>query len=356
MNRMLFITGPTASGKSSLAVRLAKSLGGEVLNIDSVQVYRGCDTGTAKIPLHEQENIPHHLLDIRNPDEPLDAAGYLEEAGKVIRSIEERGLHCIAAGGTTLYITLLLHGLAAIPGGSSEVRKKLAALTLPEMYSRLQVVDPASAARIHPNDRIRIERALETWEISGEKASEIQANHAFQSSPHKGLLLVLCLPRDELYARIDRRTELMFQEGIVEETRELMQRYGDVWPLKAVGYAQAASLLRSEVTLEEAIAQVKKETRNLAKRQCTYWRNEPLKRGWVMRPGDEEDGIELKSRPDFYASHKHVSDFRTYDFTLEQLVEKLSGRLHHPFDRNEVWYLNAGRLADAGVEQPAEKC
>ena len=339
------VTGPTASGKSDAAVLLAAGLSGEVINIDSVQVYRGLDTGSAKTPLRDRGGIPHHLIDIRNPDEGLNVSWFMEQAYRTIEEVNSRRKLCVLAGGTGMYLTLLFHGLARLPEGNAGLRSELLKLSGTELHDRLSRVDPEAAAGSHPNDRIRMERALEVFELSGVPASEARAAHAFGEAPLAGVFIVLCWARDVLYRRIDERAQVMFDAGIVDETRGVIDRYGDsVFALKAIGYAQAAAVLRGEMTYEQAVEITRRETRNFAKRQCTFWRNEPRKRGWSVHPSDGEEGIELRSSDAFYATHRRVSDFRAYDFSSDEVIRRLQQRLHEPFERNEVWYLNAERL------------
>lgn len=345
MDPVLLISGPTACGKSDAAIKIARSLGGEIVNIDSVQIYRELDIGSAKVRPEEHEGVAHHLIDVRSPDETADAAWYRAEALNHAEDIQNRSKVCVFSGGTTMYITLLFHGIASLPAGDPELRAKLLKLSPEDLHARLSKVDPVSAARIHPNDRIRAERALEAYELTGIPASALQSAHDFPASDMKGLFLILCWPRDVLYERIDRRAAAMFEEGLLEETRAVVEKYGDrVFPLKSLGYAQACAVLRGEMDLPGAVREVQMETRRFAKRQYTFWRNEPRKRGWTVHPGNEEAALELKSGTCFYRHHKRVSDFRVYDWRADEVVERVKSRLSAPFERNEVWYLNGARF------------
>ncbi len=345
MKPVLLISGPTACGKSDAAIKTARFLDGEIINIDSVQVYRELDIGSAKVLPEEQGGVPHHLIDARNPDETADAAWYRTEALQRVTDIQKRSRLCVFSGGTTMYITVLFHGLAPLPAADPELRAALLKLSSEELHARLSEVDPLSAGRIHVNDRVRMERALETFELTGVPASALQTGHDFPVSDLKGLFLVMCLPRDVLYDRIDQRAGAMFERGLIEETRRVAGKYGDrVFPLKSLGYAQACAVLRGEMDIRRALSEVQMETRRFAKRQYTFWRNEPRKRGWVVHPGESEESMELKSEASFYRHHKRVSDFAVYDWPVDEVVKRAKSRLLNPFEQNEVWYLNGARF------------
>lgn len=342
MSALLVISGPTATGKSELAIGLAQHLNGEVINVDSVQVYRGFNVGTAKVPFKERGGIVHHLIDIRDASETYNASEFIRDAESSIDSVERNRKISILVGGTTMYITLLFHGLADLPERDQDMRSSLALLSSEELHSRLQELDPSTASRLHSNDRVRIIRALESYEVSGVKQSELLEMHRLKDSRHKGLFLVLCLPREYLYQRIDTRSEIMFRDGLIEETQDLLQQLGTTkGPLSSIGYAQVVKYLEGSLSKEEALSELKQETRRLAKQQQTFWRNEAGKRGWIVRPSPEEEGLELRSSDEFYRTHKRVQDFRVFDFPFAELCSKVKQRLDAPFERNEVWLINA---------------
>ncbi|NMC64372.1 MAG: tRNA (adenosine(37)-N6)-dimethylallyltransferase MiaA [SAR324 cluster bacterium] len=244
--------------------------------------------------------------------------------------------------GTTMYVTLLFHGLATLPSANEEIRSKLKECSLEELCKRLSEKDPETAAKIHFNDRIRIERALEIFELSGIKASELRAVHNFSGSDLKGIFLILGWPRDKLYERINIRSRLMFDNGLLEETKGIVDRYGsDLFPMKSLGYAQALKVLNGTIGIEEALSELQQETRNFAKRQYTFWRNEASKRGWKVHPETSEDGLELRSHDDFYKSHKHVNELRVCDYSFSELLQMLHAKSAKTLERNEVYYLNA---------------
>lgn len=345
MKPVILVSGPTASGKSDLALMIAESLGGEIVNIDSVQVYRDLNIGSAKTVGDAQRGIAHHLVGVKDPNEKIDAAWFVKKARACIEDIQKRGKACILCSGTTMYITHIFHGLAALPGADENIRRMLRSKPVEELYAELLNRDANSAAKIHPNDRIRIERAIEACEISGKKASEIQAEHGFSASDLKAVFIILCWPRDELYERIDLRSRKMFSDGLIEETKGVIEKYGDkLFALKSLGYAQALKVIKGELSLEAAVIEVQKETRNFAKRQCTFWRNEPQKRGWTVYPALTEKAKELKSKNEFYKTHKRVNDFRVYEYSFGDLQANVLKRIEAVLENNQVFFLDAKKV------------
>ena len=291
MTRLAVIAGPTASGKTALAVALAARVGGEVVNADSQQVYRGLDVGTAKPSAAERGAVPHHLLDLVEPGEGMDAARFVALADGAIADVGARGRVPIIAGGTGLYVRALLHGVVAAPGRDPALRARLeeeaARLGRPALHARLAVVDPEAAARIRPNDLVRIVRALEIA-ASGARPSELHAAHAFREDRYEAVLVALDPARDELRARIDARVREMFAAGILDEARALLARFGDAVPPKLpIGYREAIAVVRGALDPEEAIRRVQVAHRRYARRQVIWLRRE---RGvaWVRPPYDVE--------------------------------------------------------------------
>jgi tRNA dimethylallyltransferase len=287
--RLLVIAGPTASGKTALAVALAERLGGEVVNADSQQVYRGLDVGTAKPTPAERARVPHHLLDVVEPGEGMDAARFAALADAAIAEIAARGRLPIVAGGTGLYVRALLHGVVPAPGRDPALRARLEeeALRLgrPALHARLAAVDPEAAARIRPNDLVRVVRALEIA-AGGRRPSELHAAHAFREDRYDATILALDPPRAELHARIDARVREMFAAGLLEETRSLLARSGGALPGRLpIGYAEAAEHLGGALPLEEAVRRVQVAHRRYARRQVIWLRRE---RGveWIAPPYD----------------------------------------------------------------------
>jgi tRNA dimethylallyltransferase len=287
--RVLVLAGPTASGKSALAIDLARRLGGEIVNADSQQVYRGLDVGTAKPTAAERAAVPHHLLDVVEPGEAMDAVRFAALADEAVSGIAGRGRLPLLVGGTGLYLRALLHGVVAAPGRDPELRARLEAeaerVGRPALHARLAAADPAAAARIRPMDLVRIVRALEIA-AGGTRPSELHAAHGFREERYAATLLALDPPRAELHARIEARVAAMFEGGILEEARALLERSGGALPARLpIGYAEAAACLRREISRAEAVRRVQVAHRRYARRQVIWLRKEPGVR-WVTPPYD----------------------------------------------------------------------
>ena len=270
------LVGPTAVGKTRVALALASRLGGEIINADSLQIYREMDIGSAKPTPAERALVPHHLLDLVYPDEPFDAARYCREGRSVLAELARRGVLPLVVGGTGFYIKALLHGLFDDGAPDPQIRGRLAgdlaSLGLPVLYDRLAALDPATAQRLHPHDTYRILRALEVSLAAGRPISRLFSGHGFKDSPCRVLKIGLFLPREELYRRIEARVQAMLDEGWLDETRSLLERYGpEPKPLKALGYRQLIAYLEGRSTYEDAVERIKIDTRHYAKRQLTWF-------------------------------------------------------------------------------------
>src|SRR5438876_11497363 len=261
MQRVVVICGPTASGKTALAVELAEKLGAEIVSADSQQCYRGLDSATAKPTPEERARARHHLLDVAEPEEQLDAARFVELADAATAQIARRGKRAIIAGGTGLWIRALLRGLLDAPGASAEFRARfradMAREGLPALHARLAAIDPEAAAEIRLNDRVRIERALEVHALSGRRLSELQREHAFAEERYPARIVYLVPPREVLQERIARRTRALFESGALErETRWPLDRCervpGTDKALKIIGYGEMADALAGRCTRDEA--------------------------------------------------------------------------------------------------------
>jgi len=275
---LLIVLGPTAVGKSRVAVDLALRFGGEVISGDSIQVYRGFDVGTDKPTPETRRGVPHHLIDIVGPEVQFTAAEFVREALAAARAIAGRGRLPIVAGGTGLYLKALCDGLFPGPGRDPALRAALEAEVrergLEALYRRLEALDPEYAAKVRGRDRVRIIRALEVHAATGRPISE---HFRATESPLKGRRVVrlgLRLEREELYARIDRRVDRMFARGLVDEVRGLVARGipGSAPPFRALGYSHVLRHLRGEIGRDEAAALPKADTRHYAKRQMTWFR------------------------------------------------------------------------------------
>jgi tRNA dimethylallyltransferase len=276
--KLVIILGPTGVGKSEVAVDVASQVDGEIINADSQLVYRHMDIGTAKPPASVRQKIPHHLIDVVDPDGEFDAALYRESALKVSQEIQARGKRAILCGGTGLYIRALTQGLFVGPSKNLEVRKRLEQEAdekgLNFIYERLRQVDLDATHWIHPNDRYRIIRALEVFELTGKGISQWQKKHGFRESAFETRKIGLNRDRQELYALINQRCDEMVAKGLMEEVKTLVQRgYGlDLPPLQSVGYRQIGRHLKGEISLEDAVSLMRRDTRRLAKRQLTWFR------------------------------------------------------------------------------------
>lgn len=268
---ILFIAGVTCSGKTALSIKLATQLNGEVIGADSIQVYKGFDIGSAKPTLEEQSGIPHHLIDAFKPDEPIDAARYATLAREAIDAIHNRGHLPIVVGGTAMWMQSLTHGLAPMPPSDPALRNTLDGIPLQDLHQELKRVDPILSEKLHPNDRLRIQRAIEVYRLTGTPLGVHQQQH------NKGTLLYpnhffmfLDRPRDELYAAIDQRIAKMMESGWIEEVRNLINTYGpQLRPMDSVGYSEIRDLLANRFSYEQTISLIKKHTRVYTRRQRT---------------------------------------------------------------------------------------
>jgi tRNA dimethylallyltransferase len=278
--KLLVLSGPTASGKSALALALAREFPVEILNADSLQVYRRFDVGTAKPSVAERAEVPHHLIDVADPDEPYDAGRYVREAERAIGEIRTRGKVPMLVGGTGMYIRALLRGLDPLPS-DPRVRGELARRWEEEggaaLHAELERIDPGTSARVHPSDRLRVLRALEIAAVTGTPPSLARSSWGAARARHASLFLVLWPDRETLYRGIEARTEGMFRRGLLEEVRGLLAGGLDrsLKPMMALGYRHAAAHLLDGIPLRETIEAVKRDTRRYAKRQVTWLSSEP---------------------------------------------------------------------------------
>ncbi len=278
---IVVLLGPTAVGKSALAVQLARVLGTEVLAADSRQVYRGMDIATDKPSMQERNGIPHGLIDVVNPDEPFNAGLYRRAADREIARLHGEGKLPLIVGGTGLYIRALVGGLCEGPGADPAIRAALREevehLGAEALHRRLAGLDPVAAARLHPNDRVKVMRALEVHAQTGRPLSALQAQHGFATRSYAALLIGLQRERDDLYARIEGRIEMMLARGVVEEAKQLLAWGYDrqLGSMKGLGYKQLVGYLAGEYDYEEAVRRLKRDTRHFAKRQLTWFRKEP---------------------------------------------------------------------------------
>ena len=272
----IVIAGPTGTGKSELALRIAEAIGGEIVNYDSVQIYRGFDIGSAKPSAEARKRVPHHLFDVIDADQEFNAADYARLARKTMESIQRP----ILAGGTFFYLRALLHGLPEMPGRDEHIRARIRRIAeRPRgnvwLHRWLSKIDPQSGRRIAAADRHRVERALEVWLVSGRPISEWERPAANTANEMAAIKIGLMMERRALVQRLDIRVEAMYAAGLVDETRDLLARYPrSARPFGAIGYAEAAAVVMGEMDAASAAAETKRRTRAYAKRQMTWLRAE----------------------------------------------------------------------------------
>jgi tRNA dimethylallyltransferase len=289
--KLFVVLGPTAVGKSAVGIDIAKRLGGEIINADSLQVYKYLNIGTAKPSSKDLHEVSHHLINIVNPDEDFNAGMFRSRAASTIKDLHEANNNIILVGGTYLYVKVLLSGLIEGLPANMEIReniKKLRAIFgLPYVYDRLLLLDPEAASRIHPNDYVRAERALEVNYLTGQKMSELQAVHSFQDQDYEYFKIGISLDRETLKERIDKRVDIMIEEGLVEEVKKLreMGYHNNLKPMQSIGYKEINQFLDGEIHLDEAVELIKRDTKRFAKRQMT-WLKKDNEINWFEKDKD----------------------------------------------------------------------
>lgn len=295
-HRAIYLTGATASGKSAVGVHLARLLDAEILALDSMTLYRGMDVGTAKPTEAERGGVPHHLIDVLDPWESASVALYRDWALAAIRDVESRGRRALFVGGTALYLKAMLRGLFDGPGADPEVRGRLEAEALAigdaALHARLAGLDPATAARLHPNDRRRIVRALEVIELTGSPFSTLQREHD-RPAPAATRVFALDHPRPILHERIDRRVLVMFDAGLVDEVRRLRSGPRPMGTVaeQGVGYREVIELLEGRADMPTTVARIQARTRQFAKRQGTWFRGLAEASPVAMLPGEDAEAL-----------------------------------------------------------------
>ena len=291
------IVGPTASGKSELGIKLALTLDGEIINLDSVQVYRGIQIATAKVPPGERRGVPHHLIDVVEPTENFTAGEYARSAAEIIREVESRGSMAMLVGGTGFYLRALVSPLFEGPKTDLSLRARLLGKRdergAEHLHRLLRRIDPRAAARISPRDWSRTMRAIEVFFQTGRRLSEAQPD--LPPPPELAArvrVIALNPPREQLYAQINRRSELMFERGLVEEVESLIRSGvpANAKAFQAHGYRRVVEYLQGRRSREDALNQMKLDTRHYAKRQLTWWRAWPGVK-WIHRFGDAEEAF-----------------------------------------------------------------
>jgi tRNA dimethylallyltransferase len=289
---LVVLLGPTAVGKSRLGVEVARHIGTEVLTADSRQVYRGMDIGTDKPTADERQGIPHRLIDLADPDEVFNTGWYRRAALAEIDRLYAESRLPFVVGGTGLYIRTLVRGLCPAPPADPRVRAELMHVSKEQgrdrLHAELAKVDPATAARLHPNDEAKVMRALEVYRLSGQPMSDLQRHHGFQDAPFSALLIGLLRPKEELYRRIEERIDWQLTHGMVQETRALLDRgyRREFGAMTGLGYRHVAAHVSGDCDYAEMVRLFKRDTRRFAKRQMTWFRKEPGIR-WMLMEHDE---------------------------------------------------------------------
>jgi tRNA dimethylallyltransferase len=295
---LLIVAGPTATGKTKIAIELALRLGAEIISADSMQIYRYMDIGTAKPSPEERKLVPHHLIDLISPAEPFTVADYQRLFSATCQQLQENGVLPLLTGGTGLYIRAVTRGYN-FPGPPinqelrSSLRQDAQELGKEEMHRRLAAVDPESAGRIHPNDLKRVLRALEVYLTTGAPISSWQKQKRNgKTLPEDTIYIGLARDREELYQRIELRVDLMIAQGLLEEVRGLLEKgFGpELQSMQGLGYKELAPVVKGQTTLEEAVRLLKKRTRNYAKRQMTWFKKEPVEK-WFFLSGAENESF-----------------------------------------------------------------
>lgn len=302
---LIVITGPTAVGKTELSVALAKKIDGEIISADSVQVYKHMDIGSAKITKAEMQGIPHHLIDICEPAEAFNIARFKDLSKQAVNEIFSRGKIPIIAGGTGFYIQSLIYDIdfkeTATDGTRTKYEEMLREKGEAYLHALLKERDPEAAAAIHPNNAKRVIRALEYFEQTGTKISTHNEEERRKESPYNFAYFVLNLPREKLYDRINRRVDMMLEDGLLDEVKSLVASYGvtdDMVSMQALGYKEILDYLNGNTTLEDAIYTIKRDTRHFAKRQLTWFKRE-REVIWL----DKEEHATLDIQLDFITEH-----------------------------------------------------
>lgn len=312
MRPLIIITGPTAVGKTALSVRLAKAIGGEVISADSMQVYRHMDIGSAKIKKEDMDGVPHYLIDVLDPEEEFNVTVFQKMAKEAVEEIYSHGHIPIVAGGTGFYVQALLYDIDFTENGEdTSIRMELEKLGQERgaefLHNLLRDIDPDSADEIHENNRKRVIRAIEYYRQTGERISEHNKRERQKKSPYDFLYYVVNTDRTRLYERIDRRVDLMLEQGLVEEVMHLkdMGLTRDMVSMQGLGYKEILDFLQGIYTLEEAIYVLKRDTRHFAKRQITWFKRERDVR-WLDLPdfNNDLDRVLIKMLQDINEMHE----------------------------------------------------
>ena len=275
MLKGLVIAGPTGVGKTDLSIKLAKLIGADIISADSAQIYKGMNIGTAKINIEEMQGVKHHMLDVVEPIKKYNVGDYQKNVDNILKEKEKEKKNLIITGGTGLYISSITEGLSSLPTADSLLREELMKKDTDELYNELKAIDPEAALDIHKNNRRIVERALEVFKLTGEKFSVLSKKN-IKGNNYSFLKVALERDRDILYERINLRVEIMIEKGLVKEVKELYEKYGEnLKKINIIGYTQLIDYFNNNCTFEEAIENIKRDSRRYAKRQFTWFKNDP---------------------------------------------------------------------------------
>lgn len=289
MKKGLVIAGPTGVGKTDLSIRLAKLLNADIISADSAQIYKGMDIGTAKITTEEMEGIPHYMLDVIEPVRKYSVGDYQKAVDEILAVKEQEGRNIILTGGTGLYIDSITEGLSDLPQGDPELRVKLMEFSIDELHGKLATLDPEAAAEIHKNNQRRVERALEVCILTGDKFSVLSKKN-IKNNNYDFFKVALERDREKLYERINLRVDIMLEKGLEKEVRSLYEQYGDILKkINIIGYTQLIEYFDGNCTYEEAVENIKRDSRKYAKRQFTWFRNDPSYQWYNLDTMSEEE-------------------------------------------------------------------
>lgn len=292
MLRGLVIAGPTGVGKTDLSIKMAKLLKADIISADSAQVYKGMDIGTAKITTEEMQGIKHYMLDIVEPVKKYNVGDFQKDVDNILKEKETKKKNIILTGGTGLYISSITDGLSSLPAGDPVLREELMKKDIEELYNELVAIDPQAALDIHKNNRRRVERALEVFKLTGEKFS-VLAKKNIKGNNYSFLKVALERNRDVLYERINMRVDIMLEKGLLEEVRKLYEKYGDnLRKINIIGYTQLIDYFNNNCTFEEAVENIKRDSRRYAKRQFTWFKNDSSYTWYNLDEMSEEEIID----------------------------------------------------------------
>ncbi|MCI6151797.1 MAG: tRNA (adenosine(37)-N6)-dimethylallyltransferase MiaA [Fusobacterium perfoetens] len=296
----IVIAGPTGVGKTDLSLKLAKELDCYIISSDSAQVYKDMNIGTAKILEEEMKGIKHFMLDIVEPISKYSVGDYQKEVDKILQETEKENKNIILTGGTGLYIGAITEGLSDLPSGDENLRKELSKLSTNELYEKLKVLDCESIKNIHINNRKRLERALEVCLLTGKKFSELSKQN-IKNNNYSFLKVCLTRDRENLYKRIDKRVDIMVENGLVEEVKNICEKYSKeiIKKINIIGYSEIIDYFNGEISLEEAISNIKRNSRRYAKRQLTWFRNQD-NYIWFNLDEESEESILIQIKNLFY--------------------------------------------------------